>query len=135
VSYTRECADCTRTFPLVRFPKSGSGRLRTCETCTASARRKRRDPAAERARRLERQYGITAAEYRSMGARQRWRCAICDRPPRPQDGRLVVDHDHASGEVRALLCHPCNAALGLLGDKPDRLVAAAEYLRRFSGDP
>ncbi len=63
-----------------------------------------------------------------MGARQRWRCAICVRPPYPAGSRLVVDHDHGTGHVRALLCSPCNAALGLMGDRPERLEAAARYL-------
>jgi hypothetical protein len=69
-----------------------------------------------------------------MGRAQRWRCAVCGRRPRPQDGRLVVDHDHRTGAVRALLCAPCNSALGLFGDKPERLRAAAEYLDAHSRD-
>lgn len=63
-----------------------------------------------------------------MGREQRWRCAICDRRPYPAGSRLVVDHDHATGTVRGLLCGPCNSALGLMGDKPERLFTAARYL-------
>ena len=38
------------------------------------------------------------------------RCGVCGRPPK--DGRkLHRDHDHRTGEIRGLLCFPCNRAL------------------------
>ena len=42
--------------------------------------------------------------------------------------RLVVDPDHASGEVRKLLCHNCNRALGLFQDNPDIMRKAVRYV-------
>lgn len=50
--------------------------------------------------------------------------------PNPPHGRkpLNVDHDHTTNKVRALLCQNCNAMIGLGGDNPDRLRAAAAYL-------
>ena len=52
-------------------------------------------------------------------------CCICGRA----DQRITVDHDHATGKVRGLLCHSCNVALGLLGDDISRLTAAIVYLK------
>lgn len=53
-----------------------------------------------------------------MLAEQGYVCAICHQPERakhPEDAdevtRLAVDHDHATGEVRGLLCRGCNTAL------------------------
>lgn len=63
-----------------------------------------------------------------MGRCQRWQCAICGRKAYPAGSRLVPDHNHATGEVRGLLCQPCNSALGLMGEKAERLLAAARYL-------
>lgn len=73
---------------------------------------------------------MTPDDYKRLLDGQNGVCAICGRPPNP--GRvLAVDHDHKTGLRRALLCDPCNRALGLFGDDPDRLRAAIEYLSRF----
>lgn len=65
---------------------------------------------AERARvrRLWR-YRLTVAQYDEMLRRQRGACALCLRPPATRP--LEVDHDHASGRVRGLLCFHCNKHL------------------------
>lgn len=74
-------------------------------------------------------YGLTAAGYKAMLAEQRGRCAICERAPEDVGVRpLVVDHCHASGVVRGLLCAPCNMAIGLLGDDLATVASAAKYL-------
>lgn len=57
-------------------------------------------------------------------------CAICKGPEtKPNAKYLAVDHDHATGAVRGLLCNNCNRAIGLLGDDAERLIAGADYLR------
>ena len=61
-----------------------------------------------------------------LGA-QNGRCAICGRPE-TEAGGLAVDHCHATGKVRGLLCTLCNTALGKFRDRTDILRAAIRYL-------
>jgi hypothetical protein len=76
-------------------------------------------------------YGLTPGDYDRMLAEQDGACAICTRPE-PNGKALHVDHCHATGQVRALLCGQCNRALGQMQDDPDRLLAAAAYLLQFT---
>ena len=83
---------------------------------------------------LKATYNITAEDFESMLEAQGGVCAICEQedPRFREDGTrypLSVDHDHASSQVRLLLCGACNAGLGLFQDDPELLLRAAEYLR------
>ncbi|WP_329046975.1 endonuclease VII domain-containing protein [Streptomyces sp. NBC_01422] len=84
------------------------------------------------ARSIEALYGMTVEEYRSRLQEQDGRCAICGDVPE-EGKRLNIDHDHASGAVRELLCRWCNYALGNAKDDPARLRAMAAYLDRHQG--
>jgi len=80
-------------------------------------------------RRTLRTYGLTLDDFDRMLSEQGGRCAICS-TDEPGTRGWCVDHDHDSGAVRALLCQPCNIGIGLLAHDPERLIAAAGYLRR-----
>lgn len=80
-------------------------------------------------RQLRRAFGITYDDYERMYAAQNGVCAICGRPPKKaHHHHLQVDHDHATGQIRALLCGSCNRGLGNLQDDPVILEAAKQYL-------
>ena len=57
-------------------------------------------------------YGITLDDYNSMFEKQKGKCAICKRHQMDVKQKLCVDHCHATGNVRALLCNRCNVQLG-----------------------
>jgi len=57
------------------------------------------------------------------------KCAICGRRASEIGRPHAIDHDHGTGKVRGILCEPCNMGLGKFGDDPNRLEAAANYLR------
>lgn len=78
---------------------------------------------------LKRTYGLSLEDYETLEANQRGLCAICKK-----DCGLVVDHDHTTGEVRGLLCNDCNQGIGRLGDDPDVVAAALEYLLQKKSD-
>lgn len=77
---------------------------------------------------LNREYKLTPEQYDKMLASQGGVCAACKRKCAAKS-RLGVDHDHATGIVRGLLCGKCNSALGLLGDSAERVEALADYIR------
>lgn len=86
--------------------------------------RKRNDTPEKRARwNLATRYGITVEQRDAMVASQGGTCAIC----RGAMARAVVDHDHATGKVRGVLCHACNVKLHALDKWPHR-DAALKYL-------
>src|SRR6266576_2886546 len=86
-----------------------------------------------RARHLLKKFGITESQYADLLQRQHGCCAVCGRHADRFKIRLSVDHDHASNEIRGLLCIHCNRYI--VGrhrrDKGSELLRAAyEYLTR-----
>lgn len=82
---------------------------------------------------LKQQYGLTVAEYEAMVTAQGGVCGVCQRSPAEAgQSRLAVDHDHATGRVRGLLCTPCNLGLERFRDDPLLLASAIRYLGRQS---
>lgn len=99
----------------------------------ATRRWRAKNPDKYRDQHLLRHYGIDEAEYQRMLEAQGGVCAVCGRPPRHRNSagvtqRLHVDHDHATGKVRGLLCLTCNRNAAVIeGPLYDRLIA---YLRQ-----
>lgn len=60
---------------------------------------------------------------------QNYQCAICHRPLPELEHGLAVDHDHATGKVRGLLCLNCNTGLGQFADDVVRMQRAMEYVK------
>lgn len=111
----------------VRWNPSGS--LFTC----AGRKKRERHAVSERRRKRLKVYGLTDEDYERMNAEQSGRCAICRRDDIARSDStagLVVDHCHATGRVRGLLCNLCNAGIGHLREDPAIFLAAIEYLRR-----
>lgn len=75
----------------------------------------------------QRKYGITLDEYGVRFLRQKGKCAIC--LAKPGEEPLAVDHDHATGAVRGLLCRGCNVGLGFFRDETVSLARAIVYLQ------
>jgi len=75
-------------------------------------------------------YGLTLEDYDDLFESQGGGCAICGSksPKTPRNGRFCIDHNHETGEIRGLLCAPCNRALGLFGDDPKTINRAVQYL-------
>lgn len=99
-----------------------------CHNAAVSARQ--RTPAVKQRHQelhLQRTFGLSLTDYDVLVTAQGGGCAICFGPP-DYFGRFHVDHDHATGEIRGLLCQRCNRGLGHFRDNPDLLIEAAEYI-------
>jgi hypothetical protein len=68
-------------------------------------------------------YGLTPEAFAELMRTHGGACALCR-----STTRLSVDHDHATGQIRGLLCAGCNAAIGILGDSVAGLQRALQYL-------
>lgn len=85
----------------------------------------------EHARLLMRRYGMTPAQYDALLESQGNACAICQsKRGSSRAPKLFVDHDHATGRVRGLLCSACNSHLLRCGDTLESIMRYVEYLRR-----
>jgi Recombination endonuclease VII len=91
----------------------------------------------DKARNNELRYGIGVDEYAQMLAKQNGVCAICHRDEKTlnlegtKPRRLAVDHCHATGKVRGLLCTTCNTMVGSSRDRVDLLESAIAYLQLY----
>lgn len=72
-------------------------------------------------------YGVSPEGFNRMLVEQGTVCAICKGPGGKKG--LGVDHDHATGKVRSLLCSKCNMAIGLLNDSSAVVQQALSYLK------
>ncbi|HVM10694.1 MAG TPA: endonuclease VII domain-containing protein [Acidimicrobiales bacterium] len=133
-----ECKSCTAEKRKARYQANREREIARVkrwqqanpERVRAAQRRVKSDPGYKRRERdayLRRKYGISIDEYEATLAAQGGVCAICKRGP-TQNISLHVDHDHASGRARGLLCFRCNNALGDFADDYERLEAASAYL-------
>jgi len=94
-----------------------------------------KETQSDREHQLIAKYGIDLEAYDRMWHAQFGLCAICQFPEtKTKYGvtkRLAVDHNHETGEVRALLCSRCNMGLGLFSDNSETLEAALDYLKAY----
>lgn len=138
------CSDCGEEKPQSEFPlkRSHGGKyayyFKWCKSCERVRHKAWRDANPDKMAAISRratlkQYGLTEEDYQALLQAQGGLCAICRQPPSGNGAskrNLVIDHDHDTGVVRGLLCDGCNRTLGIMGEDPQRLRAAATYLER-----
>lgn len=118
---TRICVKCGEVFtPTLAAQKYCSGR------CWVSVNKAKKIKAESTKIRIH------ADHYKVLFDLQSGKCAICgtESGSNNRGDKLAVDHCHNSGNIRGLLCHKCNTAIGLLQDSEVNLAAALSYLRK-----
>lgn len=114
-----------------------------CIACDKSARQNYRNTNEDRFRKVARKkqlkhkYGMSEEDYHAMLLSQGGGCAICKTLNPHGEGstashlqHFAVDHDHATGKVRGLLCNACNRGLGFLQDSIPILISSIMYLEK-----
>jgi hypothetical protein len=138
---SKKCSKCEEVKSLSEFSRNSAardGHLSRCKVCKAEYDRLRWDANRDELLVKNRQryheqgklwkYGITNEQWAVLFEKQGECCSIC-KTKSPNKNQWCTDHDHATGQVRGILCHHCNRALGLLGDSSSNLLSALEYLR------
>jgi hypothetical protein len=131
----KRCTTCGIDKPYSDFGRDRrhkDGRQSRCIKCELARKYAARKPSQSRGMKrrshLFRTYGITEEEYEELLTAQGGACAICGKKP-SATRRLCVDHRHADGLVRGLICTNDNQnLLGVFKDNAALLRAAADYL-------
>lgn len=140
---TKQCSVCGEIKNITSFWKRGSkrkdgtqARRNVCASCSVEANMEKyykeggKEAQKERSfKALLKTYGITPEIYEQERIKQNYSCLLCGALETEQHhGRLYVDHNHATGKYRGLLCNICNTGLGSFKDDTAVLHKAIEYL-------
>lgn len=150
---TKVCSDCKMAKPLSAFYKSvgkREGVQSVCKDCHdlrskawgKTPKGKAINKAAHRRNHIKRKFGIPESEYETimfdLWNDQKGCCAICGtlgtsygKQTKEDPTTLHLDHNHTNGQLRSLLCFPCNNAIGLLQDSPELCSKASDYLQQY----
>lgn len=81
---------------------------------------------------LKKAYGLDLLTYKKILGKQNNACGICGVKNNSNLKSLFVDHCHATGKIRGILCQKCNTGLGFLGDNIQSIKNVLTYLERGS---
>jgi len=128
------CRDCEGTKPISEFnadarnPDKKQTYCRDCQKLRAKNWYKNpKNKVAKRNKDLITKFNITLDEFNALIASQNNACAIC-KHAFSHAKNANMDHCHASGGLREVLCRQCNIGLGLFKDSVQTLETAIQYL-------
>jgi len=121
----KKCNHCKQYKPLTSFSFTRSfhnSRENMCKACRSKHKKIGRE--------LRKIYAYPLETYQ---------CPICNRTAtsdtlkrfgRDEQKTWVADHCHTTDKFRGWICFPCNIALGMFEDDPERLKKAVIYLEK-----
>lgn len=146
------CLSCNVSKPFSEFQKDVHGfkqKKARCRDCCNILSRKnyqenpnvRRSGIKNRPDKLKRLYGVTYEQVVQTLSKQLGRCAnigcskeISLEVNGTRGNRAVIDHDHKTGEFRAVLCMRCNTLLGSLETESDKILGLLDYLNKHKNN-
>lgn len=121
-----ECTKCHKILPIAEFTKNNNKKSyrpagHLCKKCELIKRR-------------EDVYKLSEEEFNKLWQQQDGKCACClkgeGEVKKNKSQTLVVDHDHTTKKVRALLCGACNCGIGYARENPEVLKGLLNYLNK-----
>lgn len=119
----KQCSKCKVYLNLDQFWKHNTSKDGLRSDCIACVQASRKVTRRGMANHVNKRYGITLEEYDRRRA-DCTGCAICG----VLKNKMDLDHNDKTGVVRDFLCPQHNKGLGLFGEDPELLRAAANYL-------
>lgn len=144
VGVQKRCKICGEEKPIKRFSRcadSPDGSRHDCIDCSTARSRvwekkitRKERLAVYRRHRLKKKYGLTEVAFQAMIRAQKNRCAVCYAEMKEEKDwrQAVVDHDHKTGKVRAILCHACNCGIGHFEESIRAMESAIAYLKKHA---
>lgn len=127
--HEKTCTDCMKKNRAEKYRANREAIL------TRVSKYRKGNPDKIKHTKLKQTYGISLEKYQEMLREQNGVCAICERPEkaiwRGMKTSLAVDHNHATGECRGLLCQKCNRALGLLEENRHSVERLLAYIAKY----
>jgi hypothetical protein len=143
----KTCVECNESKPITEFYKdamSVGGHRKNCKACKNKKTIQWRNDNREHYNRIARdnnqkhyqkdrlaRYGITPDQHQEMLNNQSHTCGICGKLNTSIKRAFAVDHHHATGKVRGILCYGCNRYMALLDDA-ELLSKALAYAKKHS---
>ncbi len=140
--YKYSCAECGRAKGVLSFYQSDREKVKAekigakdlrCIDCKTFRKRLKSlaAPEAEQQKlqrlkrlRVKKIYNLSEDEYKAIIKKQGGGCGLCNAVVADRGGdNLCVDHDHATGNIRGLLCRSCNILIGHLETRARGMTA------------
>lgn len=147
-----ECKKCGDWKDLIEYPKDKNSFLGIYSYCSSCANERARDNHKKirakdsegweehrrkyRHRYYKKFYGISLEQFEELFKSQDCKCAIClcDLDIDLESKKAHLDHNHATGQIRQILCVRCNKGIGYLQEDLTIMRSAIEYLKKHSED-
>ena len=125
-AYERKvCNICNRLLPVDNFPKNQNGKNN----------RTVRRPSCSDCRKIIDGKKVSSKVKKEWNKQKPnliiWTCPVCKKTTIPGlTSKVVLDHNHNTGEPRAWICDSCNTGLGRFKDDVSTMKNAIEYLEK-----
>lgn len=119
------CNRCNRLLPVQNFQKNQNGKN------NRSVRRPSCNDCRELIDGIDIPGNIKREWEKTKPHLEIWECPICKKKTIPGlTSKVVLDHNHTTGEPRAWICDSCNTGLGRFKDDIDVMKTAIDYLKK-----